>query len=164
MAWENWRGSTAEALGNTASAASEKGYNNAKCSLFAALRYPSNCAAQVLEACDGMIKFLEELVRDLNVNHGCIHHDIVRAQDPEGHGEGNSGVQTLGLRRADFLLIPEMGEVHIPGEWYILHLQIKMEEGQFEDLTDMSASLQLLGKWWNASSWKVFLDKWLRTR
>lgn len=46
----------AEALVNTASATSEKGYNNAKCLLFAALRYPSNCAAQVLEACDGVIR------------------------------------------------------------------------------------------------------------
>lgn len=37
-----------------------------------------------------MIKFLEELVRDLNGNHGCIDHDIVGAQDLEGHGEGDS--------------------------------------------------------------------------
>lgn len=28
----------------------------------------------------------------------------------------------------------------------------------------MSASLQLLGKWWKKSSWKLFLGKWMRTR
>jgi len=42
-------------LGNTASAASEKGYNNAKWLLFAALRCPNNRAAQILEACDGIV-------------------------------------------------------------------------------------------------------------
>lgn len=30
--------------------------------------------------------------------------------------------------------------------------------------TDMSASLQLAGKWWKKSSWKLFLGKWMRTR
>lgn len=131
--WENWR-NIAEALGNTASAASEKGYSNAKCLLFAPLRYPNNCAAQVLEAPNGVRKFLEELVGYLNGNYGCIDHAIVGAQAPEGHGEGKSRVQTPTFRWADFLLIPDMGEVCIPGKWYLLYLQIKMEGGQFEDL------------------------------
>jgi len=32
----------------------------------------------------GVTKFLEELVRDLSGNHGCIDHDIVGAQGEQG--------------------------------------------------------------------------------
>lgn len=91
--------------------------------LFAPLKYLNNSAAQVLEAPNGERKFLEELIiRDLNGSHDFIDHAIVGAQTPEGHGESRSRVQTLGFRRADFLLVLEMGEVHVPGEGYKLHL------------------------------------------
>lgn len=98
-------------MGNTASAASEKDYSNAKCLLFASLRYPKNSVEQVLEAANGETKFLDEQVRDINGNDGCIDHAVVAAQVPEGHGEGKSRVQTLGFRHAGFLLIPEVGQV-----------------------------------------------------
>lgn len=98
-------------MGNTASAASEKDYSNAKCLLFTSLRYPKNSVEQVLEAANGETKFLDEQVRDINGNDGCIDHAVVAAQVPEGLGEGKSRVQTLGFRHAGFLLIPEVGQV-----------------------------------------------------